>query len=91
MSRRRRLAALTLLSAAAVAIAALVRWAQAATGQVPAALVGGRSLPSFLRGVTCLLESQPMPQVASIWERPAQGSVSRCPFLEDVPQCSQRK
>src|SRR5262245_65226056 len=31
---------------------------------------GGKSLQSFLRGVTCPLESQPMPQVASIWERP---------------------
>src|SRR5262249_9030077 len=37
----------------------------------PAALFGGKSLQSFLRGVTCPLESQPMPQVASIWERPA--------------------
>jgi hypothetical protein len=47
-----------------------VRWAQAATGRVPAALFEGKSLQSFLRGVTCPLESQPMPQVASIWERP---------------------
>jgi hypothetical protein len=42
-----------------------VRRAQAATGRVPAALLGGKSLQSFLRGVTCPLESQPMRRLAS--------------------------
>src|SRR5262249_22686280 len=32
----------------------------------------GKSLQPFLRGVTLPLESQPIPQVASIWERPDQ-------------------
>ena len=36
---------------------------------------GGESLQPFLRGVTLLLESQLMPQVASIWERPANHSL----------------
>jgi hypothetical protein len=47
-----------------------VRWAQAATCRVPAALSGGKSLQSFLQGVTCPLESQPMPQVATTWRGP---------------------
>ena len=54
-----------------------MRWAQAATGRVPAALFGGKSLQSILRGVTCPLESQPMPQVASIWERPVNAEIAR--------------
>src|SRR5262249_52087501 len=42
--------------------------------------LGGQPLVPFLRGIKWPLESQPMPQVASSWERPATASPWRAAF-----------